>query len=144
MYGTIIDCDAYMATRLYSQNWRRANTDTKTKALEHASRLIDQLAYKGAKEDPEQTTAFPRVDIGTPESINRAAYETALSLLSVDPEELQRDRNLTSVAFASVRHSYDSSVQADNVAAGIPSITAWRYLLPYLAPMDVIDRRRIN
>lgn len=48
-YASVAEANAYFDTRLYSDLWNTQSVDTKTKALETATRMIDRLNFAGEK-----------------------------------------------------------------------------------------------
>ena len=147
-YGTILGGDLFFARRLNSDDWENSTDGNKLKALYQATRLIDQLNYRGDKTDDEQLLEFPRgLDTEVPEDIENAAYLIGHKLLqgyNIDKEfekhfiekskftnqlEIQRKTYTNTPAYA---------------AAGIPSLEAWRLLLPYLRTYDEVDLVRIS
>ena len=59
-YGTISDGDTYFATKLRATAWTGATDADQEKALNMATRAIDQLNFKGDKYDEDQALEFPR------------------------------------------------------------------------------------
>jgi single-stranded DNA-binding protein len=145
MYGTVEEGTAYLENNMYSDEWLDADNEQRTRALVHASRIIDTLQFKGTRSDPDQSGQFPRTEVGTPEAVENAAYEIALALMQGNnPEQQEHDRRVTSTAFSVIRHSYDPANQPDYIRAGVPSATAWRLLLPYLVDSVSFARERVN
>ena len=48
-YGTIAEANAYFAARLHSEGWTDSAASDRPKALTEATRIIDQLNYRGVK-----------------------------------------------------------------------------------------------
>ena len=48
-YGTLNEANTYFAQRLHSDSWNDSAATDRPKALQEATRLIDNLAYKGVK-----------------------------------------------------------------------------------------------
>lgn len=138
MYLTESEASTYFEGRMFAGSWTSASLSDRTKALTHASSILDQLAYKGSMVDSEQDHAFPRIidDVeqeSIPTELKNACCEVALALLSdIDPEKEAADLNVTSASISSVRSTYDRGIVQSHVAAGIPSRVAWSYILPYL------------
>lgn len=135
-YATIQEASAYFATRLHSGLWGATNPTDKNASLISATRIIDRLNYMGDKHDLEtpQELEFPRgTDTVVPSDIKIACYEIAFALLDgVDPEMETDNLAVVSEGYSSVRSTYDRNAALPHLAAGVPSMTAWRYLLPYL------------
>lgn len=139
-YYTVDEANTYFADRLNSEPWDAATNENRRKALAMATAIIDRLSYIGAKTVADQENEFPRDDdTVVPADIKKASAEIALALLDgVDPEMEFQNLFLASQGYSSIRVNYDQVQPAPNVVAGIPSVTAWRYLLPYLRdPMEL-------
>ena len=104
------------------------------KALTMATSAIDRLNYQGTKTDLDQVNQFPRDDdTVVPADIGQACFEIALALLDgVDPQLEGENLGMTSQGYANVRSTYDREVPVPHIVAGIPSLTAWRFIVPYL------------
>lgn len=114
------------------------------KALTMATKIIDRLNYRGAKAESSQVNQFPRgTDTSVPSDIQQACFEIALALLDgVDPQLEAEALRRKSQGYANVRSTYDSEMVAPHIVAGVPSLTAWRYLVPYLRlPSDGLIMR---
>jgi len=146
MYSTIIDADTYFTEKLHALSWTEASDSNKTKAMNMATAIIDRLQFSGWKVEDTQVLEFPRYygdePDGTetiPDDINIACYEIAYSLLDgVDPDKEYANLAVKARTFSSVSTTYDTNAPLDYLACGVPSIIAWRYLLPYLANTDSI------
>src|SRR5689334_8503127 len=133
-YITLYDADTYFLTRFPSDEWDNASDENKTKALAHATRLIDTLNFIGDKNDINQENEFPRgEDTVVPESIKNATCEIAIALISGrDIEYEQENMPLTSMSLDNNRlGSATSAVDLPKVH-GIPSRLAWDFLRPFL------------
>jgi len=104
------------------------------KSLTMATKIIDRLNYRGDKYDADQVNQFPRGDDTTiPDDIGNACFEIALALLDgVDPQLEGENLGMTSQGYANVRSTYDREVPVPHIVAGVPSLTAWRFIVPYL------------
>lgn len=142
--ATIEEATAYMAERLETTPWDDASEGDQQKALNMATRAIDKLAFIGDKYDDAQEHEFPRGDDTTiPQDIKDACCELALSLLDgVDPELEFENLGMVSMGYSNVRTTYDRSNPPEHIIAGIPSVTAWRCLKPYLRDPRTIDLSR--
>ncbi len=145
-YATIAEANAYFVTRVRSGLWSTTSTTDKDLALEQATRAIDRLAFVSDKTDPNQELEFPRGgDDVVPNDIKIATYEIAYAY--IDGHEVENDTDdlaVVSQGYSSVRATYDRSIKQPHIASGIPSIVAWRYLLPYLVNTQSFGRNRVN
>lgn len=146
-YITREDADTYMSTyRLVTSAWDSADNATKDKALNQATKLIDQLSFDGDKADEDQDNQFPRgSDTSVPTEVQEATAECAYSLLDGVDVEFEYDnlRNV-SMGFANVRSSKAAGMVPEHLTAGIPSYIAWRLLLPFLRSGDSIEVMRTS
>lgn len=133
-YSSIAAADAYFATRVHTDAWDDATVAEKTKALAHATSIIDQLNFQGCKTEDDQANEFPREDeTEVHASIRYACAEIAKALLDdVDPEAESSDIGIMNQGYSSVRSSYNTDMAKEHILAGVPSSTAWRYLKPFL------------
>ena len=145
-YLTIIEAQTYFNTRLHTQPWDCAIDDEKTKALAMASKIIDRLNYEGEKTNEAQVNQFPRdADILVPQDIMDATTEIALSLLDgVDPELEFENLAMITQQYGTIKSTYDRSINQEYKMAGVPSMTAWRMLKPYLRDSQGIDLNRVS
>jgi len=145
-YMTVVEANAYFNDRLNVAPWINSIADDHRRALATATKIIDRLNFLGSKTDPLQENQFPRADdILIPNDIKYASAEIALALLDgVDPELEFENLFLKSQGYSSIRATYDKDPPAYNIAAGIPSVTAWRYLVPYLRDPHEVTMIRIN
>lgn len=152
-YSTVAEANTYFQTRLYSQAWDEATTANKTIALAEATERIDRLRFAGWPVDDDQANEFPRYfdwsegADGTeevPDDIKKAEAEIAMALLDgIDPDQEAEDLRVGSSGYSSVRMARNTRDAVPHVAAGIPSMTAWRYLLPWLSPDRKIVINRV-
>jgi len=138
--------DTYFSTKLNVEPWTDADSGDKTKALTMATEAIDRLNYLGTMTDPDQENQFPRdADIIVPVDIQKACAEIALKLLDgVDPDNEFEQLAMVSQGYSNVRSTYDRSTPLPHLVAGIVSITAWRYLKPYLRDERVMRIDRVS
>lgn len=165
------DAEVYFVGRFVSDAWDGADDTKKTKALIEASNRIDRLNYTGQRTadynriktglDPDnpgvtisnimlpapldgQTREFPRngYDV-VPQDVLAACCEIAYALLDgVDPEIEMQNLSTVQHGFAALQETYDPRIVNMAFKHGIPSMTAWNYLLPYLQdPCEVATRR---
>ena len=148
-YETFGAANTYFDDRLHVSTWDDASTSDKTKALKEASSRIDRLQFRGLKVLDTQDLEFPRYygdeADGTeviPDDIKIACYEIAFALLDeIDPDA---DLSVKYRKFAGVATSYNRDMIASHLAAGIPSIYAWRFLQPYLARNKTVKLNRVT
>lgn len=143
-YATIVEAQAYFDERLNTDAWDDAETADQTKGLAQATKIIDRLNYEGDKADSDQDNQFPRYDDSSvPDDVKYACAEIALALLDgVDPEIEFENLSMVAQGYGPVNSTYDREIPAPHILAGVPSITAWRYLIPYLRnPYDVTLHR---
>lgn len=97
-YVTLAEADAYFTARLDCAQWTDSSNDDKRRALIMATRAVDALTFKYARETTTQSLAFPRVgaptherhvlygedDVTTiiPTDVKNAVYEQALQILT--------------------------------------------------------------
>jgi len=145
-YCTQAEADTYFAGRLNADAWDDASSSDKDKALLNATRLIDRLNFRGKKNNDSQELQFPRnEDTVVPDDIKSACSEIALALLDgVDPELEWDNLRMVSQGYANVRSTYDANIPNEHISNGIPSVTAWRYLKPYLRDTQSVDMSRVN
>lgn len=163
-YATAVEAAAYFVDRLYTDPWDNASATDRDKALAMATRAIDRLNLAGMKHaswEVAQTTQteslileaglaqalqFPRgSDTEVPNDIKIACFEEALTLLDgKDPEREFEDLGIISEGYSSVRTTYDRSLLAAHIKAGIMSATAWKYLMPYLRDVFGVKLSRVS
>lgn len=151
-YATYIEADTYFQNRLHVLTWNESSTSDKTIALTEATARIDRLRFSGALVDDDQELEFPRYygdeADGTeeiPEDIEIATCELAFTLLDgVEPDLEFENLGVTSHKYSTVQMNNNPNVNFDHIAAGIPSATAWRYLMPYLADAKGIQLNRVS
>lgn len=151
-YDTYINADIYFANRLHTLAWDEAASTEKTIALTEATQRIDRLRFSGTMVDDDQDLEFPRYygddvegDEIVPDDIKIACYELAFALLDgVDPDFELENLAVVSQGYSSVRIAKSSMIPQDHIAAGIPSATAWRHLMPYLASDRSIRVYRVS
>jgi hypothetical protein len=142
-YVTIEYADAYLAMRLFNESWLTAITEKKNIALCHATRIIDTLSFRGLKETTDQVLSWPRIlesgyDAELPEEIKWACCEIALALLfGINPENEFRNINKTSIGYGALRSSKNTEMVDPHLVNGVPSITAFNFLRPYLTDVNM-------
>jgi hypothetical protein len=144
IYGTILDASSYFSTRLNSTAWLDATNSDRIAALTEATRLIDNLNFKGEKADSDQYLEFPRDDDTlVPTNVKFAAYELAWKLLDgSDPDYEMEMLRSESEQYGGVRETYQRGVFPEWIAAGIVSARAWQLLKPYLRDPRILTISR--
>lgn len=151
-YVTLDEAQAYFDdARLNAESWDDSTSDLQLKATKQATRAIDRLSFKGCRALSTQPNEFPRnisgpcsiINTVVPDDIKIACCELALTLLDgVDPDLEEEDLGSQSDGYATIRITSDPNVRKDHIKAGIPSVTAWKHLLPYLNDPLAIHIRR--
>jgi hypothetical protein len=148
-YGTRAEGDEYFRNKLHSQTWFDATVDERTVALTEATMRIDRLRFSGAKVDDNQELEFPRYyddpdgSETVPDEIDYATYELAFSLLDgIDPDMEVENLNSTSHTYAGIRTNRFPLDTLQHIVAGVPNLTAWRFLMPYLATTRTLKINR--
>lgn len=146
IYGTILDATNYFTYRLNSSAWTDASNSERLAAMMEATRLIDNLNFKGDKTDEDQYLEFPRGgDVAVPTNIMYATYELANRLLDgFDPDNEAELLRSESQQYENVRESYQRGVFPEWTVAGIISARAWRYLKPFLRDPRILTISREN
>ncbi len=146
IYGTLEKADVYFGSLLHGQRWLYSDVTRKRQALNEATQRIDCLSFIGVMASASQPLQFPRgTDTLVPVAIERACYEVALAILSgVDPDTERDNLSVTVQAYGGLRTEYDRTGVPAHYAAGIPSATAWQYLLPFLEPQLGIHNNRVS
>jgi hypothetical protein len=168
-YATVDQANDYFAERLHSAIWSHCNPVEQWQALVMATRIIDQLNFKGYKHtvytllngvmdvsevDPAairaaeaaQELEFPRgSDTEVPPVILRASFEIAYALLDgVDPDTELENLAVSSQGYAGVRTTYNRIQQPiEHLVAGVPSATAWRLLKPFIRDGKAVKTSRV-
>ena len=145
-YVALADANTYFSTKMHTEPWDDSSDAKKTKALAHATVIIDRLNYAGSKTEDAQANEFPRNDNTViPQDILDASCEIAKALLDgVDPEAEFTDIGISNQGYSSVRSSYDTNMARDYIVAGVPSATAWRLLLPYFRDANSFILSRVS
>jgi hypothetical protein len=144
IYGSLEEADNYFSMMLEGQRWLYTDHLRRIQALMSATKRIDRLNFIGCKADADQYLQFPRgTDTVVPVDIRHATYELALAMLKgVDPDTEADNLSLVTQAFGSLRSEYDRTSTQPHFKAGIPSQTAWNFLLPFLdAQLEMTLRR---
>jgi hypothetical protein len=143
-YGTVTGADTYFSEKYHADAWDTVDSGAKLRALKNATRIIDNLNFKGVKAalytimydsnddkltgtsaptrdtkitaDATQELEFPRgKDSAIPDEITWAAYEIAYALVDgVDPEMEQEALRVRQQVYGQVRTTY-TDLGFDNV-----------------------------
>ena len=170
-YSTRVEADTYFGERLHSTLWDASSVSDRNVALIQASRIIDDLDYKGLKnaaylvwlplKDQALTDAnklainvagatqvleFPRgVDTVIPDDIKEACNEIAFALLDGrDPDADTEGLSQISQGFSSVRSTYTRAFIPEHLVNGVPSATAWRRLKKYVKDKAGVRVSRVS
>lgn len=145
-YANVIQADAYFATRIHTDAWDDSTDAEKTKALAHATSIIDTLNYQGSKAVEDQANEFPRFeDTEVPAAILYACAEIAKALLDgIDPESELADIGIVNQGYSSVRSSSNTEIPKEHILAGVPSAVGWRYLKPFLRDGSTFRISRVS
>lgn len=166
-YGTLVDANAFFASRLFTYDWDLSSVENREKALVHATMLIDQFDYVGQKytvqavinaasgscpnEDDlqqaelAQPLQFPRGNSSAvPHEVEKACYLIAQSLLSgrnpdMDLEALAQN----SISYGGLRAGYDRSEIMEHVTHLIPSAEAFNLLRPFFRRRNTFEIKRV-
>lgn len=145
-YLTSAEAQTYFNNKLHAEPWDTAVAASKTKALAEATAIIDRLNFMGDKTDVAQTNQFPRdADTTVPQDIKDATAEIALSLLDgVDPAIEYENTSMITQSYGNLKSTYNRTINQEYKLAGVPSITAWRILQPYLRDALNVDLNRVS
>lgn len=126
-----LDAETYFKDRLWINAWEGATDRDKDKSLIMGTNIVSRLALY----------AFTVV----PQDLKNAICEIALSLLDgVEPEKEFENLALTASQYSSVRSTYDRTYPMEHLEAGVPSITAWRMIKPYLDVSKGLKLSRVS
>lgn len=137
-YTTVEEADTYLGNTIDYLIWLSTDTNTKVRALNTATRQIDNLKYKGDKTLSTQTFQFPRNgNLVVPTDIKDACVLLAGALVDgVSIEEEYNSQSVTAESYTNIKTTYSrESSNSEHILNGIPSILAWKKLKPYLADM---------
>jgi hypothetical protein len=144
-YLTVAEASEYFNERLNSETWFDATAPKQLQALLTATRYINNLNFEYEKTDSTQENAFPRNDeTEVPVAIQQACCEIAIALLDgVDIEAEYSNLDMVSQGYGSVKSTYDRSSKPLHIIAWIPSIVAWKLLLPYMVDQMSVTISRV-
>ena len=146
-YSTIVLADVYFDDERVGDvtAWTDASDNDKTKALVHASRLIDNLAFIGKKAVIGQALSFPRLNqTDVPVDVDRAVWECALALLEGVEVAIELEgTHITHESIGDGSTTYDRSTIPMHLQAGLPSAEAWRFINRYVKKQKSLSFRRV-
>ena len=145
-YSSEVEAEAYFDSLYGKDLWSAISSADKVKALTRATQIIDRLNFAGGVTVEGQANEFPRDgDTVVPDDIKKANSEIAYALVDdVDPDVEYENLKMISQGYANVRSTYDRQQEAQpHVLAGVPSVSAWQYLMPYLKDPRTINLNRV-
>ena len=144
-YISVDEAQTYFDTRLNTEAWDKADVTRRLKSLITATRLIDNLRFRGCKTEITQSTEFPR-DGATeiPTNIKIATCECALQLL----DDIDMEFEITGLSaagdnYSTIQTTYNRNIIQEHILNVIPSAIAWRFLKSYLADINTVIVRRV-
>lgn len=154
-YLTLTEAENYFQTVLHTSDWDSSSTADKLKTLIAATNIIDRLNFKFVKMFCNQPLQWPRqryfchyssdVSIAIPKAIKQATAEVALVLASgFDIEREIKGSRVLSRQYSSVATTYDRDRPFLHLEMGIPSVTAWSILQPYLRDAGSVELCRVS
>lgn len=154
-YISVDDAEDYFDERYGVDAWDDATDADKLKALVQSTRAIDRLNFAGSKTNiynhlilkqplQDQELEFPRNSSTlVPDEIKFACCECALAFLDGVSIEDEIQRLITSSKnFSGMNESLNTTFTLEYLKAGIPSVVAWNYLLPFLQDPQQIELSR--
>lgn len=125
-YCSIADANSYHETHPYATTWEDADTDQKCRALQTATRLLDQwYEWAGVVSDSSQRLAWPRAGVtgphgyleasdAIPERVEQATAELARQLLDADrtADSDIESQGITSLKAGSVELAFSGTAKA--------------------------------
>lgn len=124
-YATVSEGDSYHNAHLYATDWTGASSPDKEKALQMATRLLDErVSWDGAKETSTQALRWPRSGVTdldgysiaagvVPQEIKNATIEFARNLIATDTTGNADGKGLTSMSVGSISMTFDKADTAD-------------------------------
>ena len=150
-YVAVESVEAYVRYHLGRMAWITTTLENQQAALVTATKVIDRLPYIGYRAVEGQVLKFPRIidglDDGTtvPQSIQEACIEIAIALLNgVDPEMEFNSLTLTRKEYAGLVQVKDARLMEPHKLVGVPSLTGYLLLVPYLREVGTISLNRIS
>lgn len=135
-YGSVHLADVFFNTlpTTRTETWTANSAVAKRRALIEATRAIDRLAYRGAKSSVTQPLEFPRAEGVVPTQIEEASYYVAEKFLpgSNADDEYSIVGVIQEKFHAVMREYSEENRDLTHIISGVPSIEAWRLLMPFL------------
>lgn len=134
-YINVADTDSWLATTSEDTSfWSPLTSEEKLSILRDSTAIINRLRFRGEKTSSSQINAFPRYSTSViPQNIMRATVYIALSISEgFSPNIEYTDLGRVSQKTAGISSTYTTKQPAEHVVAGVPSVTAWRLLLPFM------------
>jgi len=135
-YVEPFEAEEYLRYRLGTCEWDNASIRDREAALQMASDDIDRLALKGFKKHKDQLRRFPRdfqITDDVPLPVKQATIELALTYLKgVDASEEYTLLTKHEMVYSAIREKRNPDRMEPHIVAGIPSLRAFVYLVPYL------------
>lgn len=138
-FATIAEANAYHNARLHNETWFDANTDTKERALKWATRILDDMKWKGSKTASTQALEWPRAavlnlngdeldDATIPTFLINAVSEYAFELIKMDREVDSDTKGISQVMAGEVSVKFDKTDRPSKTPTSI-----YRIIKNYLA-----------
>lgn len=145
-YISLEHANAYMNAHMYKQDWEGATIPERQAALRTATLDIDNLNLKGYKTSATQPLRFPRDgETQIPVPVKYACIEIAVQLLQgKDPDAEHDQLALATRQYGPLRDVRDTSIAEPHKIAGIVSLRAWNFLVPYLNVTQELRMKRGN
>lgn len=136
-YITIADADTYHETHISSATWDGASTDEKCRALQTATRLLDQwFEWNGSASDSTQALLWPRSGVigpngyleannAIPTRIKHGCAELARQLIDNDRTADSDSRGVSSVTAGSVSVTFTGSATTDVIPDAVMGFVGW-------------------
>lgn len=130
-YLLLSEAEDYFATRIGSDSWDLAEDAYKQKALNHAERNLERLAYKGLAVN--EGDIFPRDgQTEVPSRVKQAVCEEALALMSsVKNETEMTNLHVSSSSVAGFSVTVNELLERPWIGLGLTSPIAWNLISPY-------------
>lgn len=138
-FATVAEANAYHNARLHNETWFDANTDTKERSLKWATRILDDMKWKGSKTASTQALEWPRAavlnlngdeldDATIPTFLINAVSEYAFELIKMDREVDSDTKGISQVMAGEVSVKFDKTDRPSKTPTSI-----YRIIKNYLA-----------
>lgn len=119
-FCSVAEANSYHAARLHNEVWYNATTDSRERALKWASRILNEMIWKGQKTASTQALVWPRSyvydtnddELSTttiPQFLINATSEYAWELLKADREVDSDNAGIKEVMAGEVLVKFDKS-----------------------------------